>query len=74
MTPQPEPALGYEEARAALAEIVAALESGQATLEESLALWEKGEEYARICESWLAGAQARLDAATSDGNEIPGAP
>lgn len=52
--------LGYEEARAALAETVAALESGDATLEEALALWEQGEEYARICEQWLAGAQARL--------------
>jgi exodeoxyribonuclease VII small subunit len=66
MTTPSEPAIGYEEARAALAEVVAALESGQATLEEALSLWERGEEYARICESWLAGAQARLDAAQSD--------
>ena len=60
---EPDPtslALGYEEARAALAEIVAALESGDSTLEEALALWEKGEEYARICDAWLAGAQERL--------------
>jgi exodeoxyribonuclease VII small subunit len=55
-----EPALGYEEARAALAEVVAALESGDVTLEEALALWEQGEEYARVCEAWLAGAQERL--------------
>ena len=54
------PALGYEEARAALADVVAALESGDATLEDALALWEQGEEYARICETWLAGAQERL--------------
>lgn len=53
-------AMGYEEARAALADVVAALESGDATLEEALALWEQGEEYARICETWLAGAQERL--------------
>lgn len=52
--------LGYEEARAALAETVAALESGDTTLEEALALWERGEDYARICEQWLAGAQERL--------------
>ncbi|MFM1966892.1 MAG: exodeoxyribonuclease small subunit [Actinomycetota bacterium] len=56
----PGPTLGYEEARAALAEVVAALESGDVTLEEALALWEQGEEYARACEAWLAGAQARL--------------
>ena len=53
-------AMGYEEARAAPADVVAALESGDATLEEALALWEQGEEYARICETWLAGAQERL--------------
>lgn len=61
-----EPTMGYEEARAALAEIVTALESGETTLEDALALWERGEEYARICEAWLAGAQRRLDAAQSD--------
>lgn len=59
-----EPAMGYEEARAALAEVVAALESGETTLEEALRLWEQGEGYARICETWLAGAQARLDEST----------
>ncbi len=55
-----EPPLGYEEARAALADIVATLESGDTTLEEALALWERGDEYARICEEWLTGAQERL--------------
>lgn len=60
--------MGYEEARAALAEIVAVLESGGTTLEESLALWERGEEYARICEAWLSGAQQRLDAADPEGD------
>jgi exodeoxyribonuclease VII small subunit len=54
--------IGYEEARAALADVVAALESGDATLEEALALWERGEAYATACERWLAGAQQRLDA------------
>lgn len=61
-----EPTMGYEEARAALAEIVTALEAGDTTLEEALALWEKGEEYAIICQTWLAGAQRRLDAANPD--------
>jgi exodeoxyribonuclease VII small subunit len=57
---EPGPTLGYEDARAALAEVVAALESGDVSLEEALALWEQGEEYARICQAWLAGAQERL--------------
>ena len=39
------------------------LEQGAATLEESLALWERGEALARRCEEWLVGAKARLDAA-----------
>jgi exodeoxyribonuclease VII small subunit len=58
--------LSYEEARDALAEIVESLESGQSTLEESLALWERGEELAKICQQWLDGAKAKLTAAKSE--------
>jgi exodeoxyribonuclease VII small subunit len=65
--PEPVPdefaGLSYEEARDALIDVVRRLESGAETLEESLALWERGEALARHCEQWLAGAQARLDAA-----------
>ena len=39
------------------------LEQGASTLEESLALWERGEALAKRCEEWLLGAKARLDAA-----------
>ena len=53
----------YEQARAELREIVAKLESGGQSLEESLALWERGEALADICQKWLDGASARLDAA-----------
>ena len=42
----------YEEARDELAEIVESLEDGSATLEESLKLWERGEELAKICQEW----------------------
>ena len=56
-------ALGYEQARDALVEVVRRLESGGATLEESLQLWERGELLAARCEQWLHGARARLDAA-----------
>ncbi len=55
--------LSYEEARDELAEVVSTLESGQSTLEESLALWERGEELAKICQHWLDGAKAKLAAA-----------
>jgi exodeoxyribonuclease VII small subunit len=54
---------GYEQARAELREIVAKLESGGQTLEESLALWERGEQLAQICQRWLDGAGARLESA-----------
>jgi exodeoxyribonuclease VII small subunit len=55
--------LGYEEARDALTEIVAKLEAGNLTLEESIDLWERGEAMAAICRSRLEGARARLDEA-----------
>jgi exodeoxyribonuclease VII small subunit len=56
------PRLSYEAAREELADVVRQLEQGGATLEQSLQLWERGEELARICQDWLDGAQARLDA------------
>jgi exodeoxyribonuclease VII small subunit len=54
--------LSYEEARAELTEVVHRLEAGGTTLEESLALWERGEALADACQAWLDGARARLDA------------
>jgi exodeoxyribonuclease VII small subunit len=60
---------GYEQARDELTDIVRRLEAGGATLEESLALWERGEELARICQELLDGAKARLAAAAPDGYE-----
>ena len=60
MTEKPIP---YEAAREELIEVVRKLEAGGITLEESLALWERGEELARICQEWLDGARQRLDAA-----------
>lgn len=53
----------YEAARDELADVVRRLEAGGTTLEESLALWERGEALARSCQEWLDGARARLDAA-----------
>lgn len=58
--------IGYEAAREELVGIVARLESGGTTLEDSLALWERGEELVRICQTWLDGARERLDAAAPE--------
>lgn len=58
----------YEAARAELRDVVAKLESGAQSLEESLVLWERGEQLADICQTWLDGASARIaehDARTS---------
>lgn len=52
----------YEVAREELLDVVRRLEAGGVTLEESLALWERGEQLARVCQEWLDGAKARLDA------------
>ena len=53
----------YEEAREELIEVVRTLEAGGTTLEESLALWERGEALAKLCQEWLDGARKRLDGA-----------
>ena len=56
----------YEVARDELTEVVRRLEAGGTTLEESLALWERGEALAKVCQGWLDGARARLDAALGE--------
>ncbi|WIK63721.1 exodeoxyribonuclease VII small subunit [Gleimia hominis] len=56
--------LSYEAARDELVSIVRKLEGGQAPLEQTLALWERGEALARHCESILDSAQTRMEAAT----------
>ena len=58
-----EKKLSYEQAREELAEIVESLEDGSATLEESLKIWERGEELAKICQEWLDGAKKKIEAA-----------
>lgn len=62
----------YEAARAELGEVMRALESGGQSLEQSLVLWQRGEDLADICQRWLDDASSRLDeaiAARSKTNE-----
>jgi exodeoxyribonuclease VII small subunit len=66
-------ALSYEQARDELASVVKRLETGGLTLEQSLDLWERGEQLAAICAEWLDGARARLTAAMAT-RETPDAP
>jgi exodeoxyribonuclease VII small subunit len=58
------PEIGYEQARDELIAVVARLEQGGTSLDESLALWERGELLAGICQQWLDGARARLASAS----------
>jgi exodeoxyribonuclease VII small subunit len=55
--------LSYEQARTELATVVEQLERGGSSLEESLALWERGEKLADVCQRWLDGARERIDGA-----------
>jgi exodeoxyribonuclease VII small subunit len=68
-TPMPT---SYEQARTELAEIVRALEAGSQSLEESLALWERGEALAALCGTWLEAARARLDAGSTPADDTDG--
>jgi exodeoxyribonuclease VII small subunit len=68
---KPAQELSYEAAREELVETVRKLEAGGTTLEESLALWERGEALAAICQQWLDGARARLDEAVARGGAQP---
>ena len=58
-----ESPMSFEQARDELTDVVRRLEAGGTTLEESLALWERGEALATICQTWLDDARTRLDAA-----------
>lgn len=60
--------LSYEDSRAALEAVVAALEQGNTTLETSLALWERGEALAQRCQAWLDGARERIAASVEQGS------
>lgn len=64
--------LGYEQARDELVEVVRALEVGGLGLDESVALWERGEALARRCEDQLAGARTRIETRLAEADSEPG--
>ncbi|WP_235556690.1 exodeoxyribonuclease VII small subunit [Microbacterium sp. GCS4] len=67
----PVDTLSFEAARDELVKVVSELEQGAPTLEQSLALWERGEALAARCEEWLLGAKRRLDAARAAASDAP---
>lgn len=62
--------LSYEQARDELVRLVSRIESGQVPLEESMLLWERGEELAAHCQAKLDAAQSTLDRATGEGEAV----
>jgi exodeoxyribonuclease VII small subunit len=68
----PADELSYEEARDELVAVVQRLEAGGMTLQESIAAWERGERLAAICQRWLDGARARLDAVMTEASDESG--
>ncbi|HEY0870230.1 MAG TPA: exodeoxyribonuclease VII small subunit [Acidothermaceae bacterium] len=58
--------ISYEAARDELLEVVRQLEAGGVPLEQSLVLWERGEQLAVLCQAWLDGAKKRLAARRPD--------
>ncbi|WP_405485673.1 exodeoxyribonuclease VII small subunit [Nocardia sp. NBC_00511] len=57
---------GYERARDELVNVVKMLEQGGMDLDDSLALWERGETLAARCEQHLAGARKRVEDALAN--------
>ncbi len=51
----------FEQAQAELEQIVERLEQGQASLDEALALWERGERLYAFCRARLDGAQGKVE-------------
>ena len=66
---QPDHDLTYEQAREELVQVVQRLESGGVPLDESLALWERGERLAAICQHWLDGAKSKVESARTPHQE-----
>ncbi|MBJ7384341.1 MAG: exodeoxyribonuclease VII small subunit [Mycolicibacterium sp.] len=64
--------LGYEEARDELTEVVRRLEQGGLSLDESLQLWERGEELAKRCEQHLDGARQKVEKALAANDDDEG--
>jgi exodeoxyribonuclease VII small subunit len=60
--------LSFERAIEELESIVKRLEDGKVPLEESVAIYERGEALKRRCDELLRQAEARVDKITTDAN------
>lgn len=62
--------LSFEEALTELDEIVAKIEAGDLTLEESLSLFERGQKLATRCNKQLDEASLRVEQLSEDGEIV----
>jgi exodeoxyribonuclease VII small subunit len=53
--------LTFEDAQKELEQIVRRLEAGEASLDEAIALWQRGEELHRFCLGKLDAAQGQIE-------------
>jgi exodeoxyribonuclease VII small subunit len=75
MTDKPIGKLSFEEALAALEQVVSQLEGGQVPLEQSIALYERGDALKKHCEAKLGEAERKVEKIVAgDGKEIDTAP
>ena len=63
--------MSFEEALRALEITVRSLESGDVPLDESIALYERGEELRKACQKRLDAAQAKIDKIVQGGDGKP---
>jgi exodeoxyribonuclease VII small subunit len=56
----PKCELAFEQALSRLEEIVSALESGEASLEEAINLFEEGSQLSKLCQDKLSATQAKI--------------
>ncbi|KEO98865.1 exodeoxyribonuclease VII small subunit [Erythrobacter litoralis] len=63
--------MSFEQALAALEQVVRQLESGDVPLDESIALYERGEKLRAACQKRLDAAQARIEKIVTDAGGQP---
>ncbi len=62
--------MSFEQALAELEEIVASLEAGDVELEESIAIYQRGNQLKTYCENKLKDAQAKIEKITENGDAV----
>lgn len=71
MTETPVAEMTFEQAMAALEQVVERLDRGDVPLEESIALYERGSDLKARCEAKLKEAQEKVAKLTLDGSGAP---